>query len=144
MVVSAAPEVREWAHEMGAAVVDDPGTGLDGAAAAGCDHFADLGFIRAIVAHADLPDAEALAPIGDDRERSVVVLVPCHRADGTNVCSVPLPLTFEFSYGPGSFRRHEANAIALGLDVRVVHRADLAFDIDVPADYELLMARSGA
>jgi 2-phospho-L-lactate guanylyltransferase len=142
VVVSSAPEVRSWAREIGADVVDDPGTGLDAAAAAGCDHLADLGFDRAIVAHADLPDAGPLAPLAVGLRRDEVVLVPCHRDDGTNVCAVPLPRRFEFSYGPDSFRRHQASAARLGLTVTVVRRLDLAFDVDVPGDYDLLLART--
>ncbi|MFO7590814.1 MAG: 2-phospho-L-lactate guanylyltransferase [Acidimicrobiia bacterium] len=144
VVVSSAPEVRSWALDAGAEVLDDPGTGLDGAAAAGSDHLADRGFRRAIVAHADLPDAGPLAPLVEAAGPRDVVLVPCHRDDGTNVCSIPLPRTFPFSYGPGSFLRHEATAHGLGLDVVVVRRVDLAFDVDVPADYDLMLARSGA
>lgn len=144
VVVSSAPEVRAWARDIGAGVLDDPGTGLDAAAALGCDYFDDLGFRRAIVAHADLPDAGPLAPLAVGLGLRDVVLVPCHRDDGTNVCSIPLPRTFEFSYGPGSFRRHEDAASRLGLGVVVVRRIDLAFDVDVPADYDLLLARSGA
>lgn len=144
VVVSSAPEVRAWALEAGAEVLDDPGTGLDAAAAAGCDHFADRGFRRAIVAHSDLPDAGPLGPLVDGVGLGEVVLVPCHRDDGTNVCSIPLPRRLPFSYGPGSFRRHETTAHELGLDVVVVRRVDLAFDVDVPADYDLLLARSRA
>ncbi len=143
VVVSSAPEVRSWARDLGAEVLDDPGTGLDAAAIAGCAHLAELGYDRAIVAHADLPDAGPLAPLVADADPDTVVLVPCHRDDGTNVCSVPLPNTFEFAYGPGSFRRHVATATRLGFIVEVVRRADLAFDVDVPADYDRLLARSG-
>ena len=141
VIVSSAPEVHTWAGDMGAMTIDDPAGGLDAAAEAGCAHLTDLGFDRAIVAHADLPDASALPALVARVEARTVVLVPCHRDDGTNVVSIPLPCTFAFSYGPGSFRRHEAAAQRLGLDVEVVRRSDLAFDVDVPADYELLLAR---
>jgi 2-phospho-L-lactate guanylyltransferase len=45
-----------------------------------------------------------------------------------------MTLPFRFQYGPGSFRRHAADARALGAAVRVVRRPDLAFDVDVPDD----------
>jgi 2-phospho-L-lactate guanylyltransferase len=64
----------------------------------------------------------------------VVALVPCHRDDGTNVLSVPVDGGFEFSYGPGSFRRHAAETVRLGLGLRVVRAPDLAVDVDVPED----------
>jgi 2-phospho-L-lactate guanylyltransferase len=138
IVVTGAPEVRAWAADLGLDVVDDPGQGLDGAAVAGRTRAAARGCVRAIVAHADLPHAESLAPLGRDLSRPVVVLVPCHRDDGTNVCSVPVGAPFRFAYGPGSFRRHAAETRRLGLGLRVVRRADLAFDVDIPADLERL------
>ncbi len=138
IVVTGAPEVQEWAAGLGVDLVDDPGQGLDGAADAGRTRAATLGCVRAIIAHGDLPHAESLVPLARDVSRPVVVLVPCHRDDGTNVCSVPVDAPFRFSYGPGSFRRHAAEARRLGLGLRVVRRADLAFDVDVPADLERL------
>jgi 2-phospho-L-lactate guanylyltransferase len=98
----------------------------------------DLGCARVVIAHADLPYAESLVPLARDLARPIVVLVPCHRDDGTNVCSLPVDLPFQFAYGPGSFRRHAAEARRQGLGLRVVRRADLAFDVDVPADLEHL------
>ncbi len=138
IVVTGAPEVRQWATDLGLDLVDDPGNGLDGAADAGRTRAAGLGCVRAIVAHADLPYAESLVPLGRDLSRPVVVLVPCHRDDGTNVCSVPIDVPFRFSYGPGSFRRHAAEARRLRLGLRVVRRTDLAFDVDIPSDLERL------
>jgi 2-phospho-L-lactate guanylyltransferase len=134
VVVTSAPEVRAWACTLGADVVEDPGGGLDAAAAAGRERVRSLGLDRAVIAHADLPRAGSLVPLAGDGDRPIVVLVPCHRDDGTNVCSVPVGMAFRFAYGPGSFRRHAAEARRCGAAVRVVRRADLAFDIDIPAD----------
>jgi 2-phospho-L-lactate guanylyltransferase len=134
VVVTRAPEVREWALALGTDVVDDPGGGLDAAAGAGRDRGCALGWSRVVIAHADLPGAGALAPLASDGDRPIVTLVPCHRDDGTNVCSVPVALPFRFRYGPGSFRRHAAEARRCGAALRVVRRADLAFDVDVPED----------
>ena len=132
-VVSSAPEVLAWASARSVEVLDDPG-GLDAAAAAGVAHLDALGFGRAIIAHADLPHARSLAPLARDAGRPVVALVPCHRDDGTNVLSVPVDTGFQFAYGPGSFRRHAAEATRLGLGLRVVRAPDLTVDVDVPED----------
>jgi 2-phospho-L-lactate/phosphoenolpyruvate guanylyltransferase len=140
VIVTGAPEVRAWAEARGLDVVADPGGGLDAAAAAGRARTAELGCVRTVVAHADLPFAESLADLGRDLSRPIVTLVPCHRDDGTNICSVPVDAAFEFAYGPGSFRRHAAEARRLGLGLRIVRRADLAFDVDVPEDLERLTA----
>jgi 2-phospho-L-lactate/phosphoenolpyruvate guanylyltransferase len=138
VIVTSAPEVRSWALEVGADLVDDPGGGLDAAVTAGRDHLRSLGFERLVVAHADLPRAQTLAPLAQDGDRPIVTLVPCHRADGTNVCSVPISLPFQFAYGEGSFRRHAAEARRVGAALRVFRRADLAFDVDVPDDLDRL------
>ena len=133
VVVSSDPDVRAWAEDLDIEGLDDPGT-LDGAAAAGRDHVRDLGCSRVVVAHADLPRAHDLARLARDGAQPLVALVPCHRDDGTPVLSVPTAVDFQFAYGPGSYRRHAAEARRLGLGLRVVRDADLAFDVDVPDD----------
>jgi 2-phospho-L-lactate/phosphoenolpyruvate guanylyltransferase len=139
VVVSSAADVRDWARTHGLDALDDPGT-LDEAAATGRAWVADRGCVRALVAHADLPFARSLAPLARDGARPVVAVVPCHRDDGTTVISVPVDVPFDFAYGPGSFRRHAAEARRLGLGFRVVRDADLAFDVDVPDDLDRLDA----
>jgi 2-phospho-L-lactate guanylyltransferase len=139
VVVSSDPEVREWVEQLGLDVLDDPG-GLDAAAAAGRDRLRALGCTRAVVAHADLPRARSLASLARDAGQPIVALVPCHRDDGTPVLSVPTSVDFQFAYGPGSFRRHAAEAGRLGLGVRVVRDHDLAFDVDLPEDLLALAA----
>jgi 2-phospho-L-lactate guanylyltransferase len=137
VVVSSAPEVRAWAADRAVAMIDDPGT-LDGAADAGRAYLRGQGYARAVVAHGDLPRARSLTPLARDGAAPVVALVPCHRDDGTNVLSVPTEAEFTFSYGPGSFRRHVAEAGRVGLAVRVVRTPDLAIDVDTPEDLALL------
>jgi 2-phospho-L-lactate guanylyltransferase len=141
VVVTSAPEVRTWAHARGAQVLDDPGN-LDGAATSGTEHLRVSGLVRAIVAHADLPRARSLAPLATDLERPTVVLVPCHREDGTNVLSVPTDLEFRFAYGPGSFQRHLAEVQRLGAEARVIRPADLTIDVDTPDDLHYLGSSS--
>jgi len=131
VVVSGAAEVQEWASHRGFEVIPDPGN-LDAAAAAGREHLRTLGYRRVVIAHADLPHARSLAPL--EGAGALVALVPCHRDDGTNVLSVPTDAPFEFAYGPGSFRRHVAEAHRLGLGIRVVRAPDLAVDVDAPED----------
>ena len=63
----------------------------------------------------------------------IIALVPCHRDDGTPVLAVPTDAPFGFAYGPGSFRRHVAEARRLGFGLRVVRDRALAFDVDSPS-----------
>lgn len=139
VVVSSDPDVRAWATALGCAALDDPGT-LDAAASAGRDHLRAQGCVRAVVAHADLPRAHDLTRLARDAARPIVALVPCHRDDGTPVLSVPTAGEFRFAYGAASFRRHAAEARRLGMGLRVVRDADLAFDVDIPDDLAALDA----
>src|SRR5689334_12462361 len=104
VVVTSADEVRTWALGRGLEVLPDPGS-LDDAAHAGRARLRERGCARAVIAHADLPWATTLAPVVHDGSVPVVVIVPCHRDDGSPVVSVPTGLPFDFAYGPGSFRR---------------------------------------
>lgn len=139
VVVSSDPDVCTWATDLHLDVLDDPGS-LDAAATVGRDHLRALGCTRVVVAHADLPRAHDLARLTRDASQPVVALVPCHRDDGTPVLSVPAAADFHFAYGPGSFRRHAAEARRSGLGLRVVRDRDLAFDVDVPDDLVALGA----
>jgi 2-phospho-L-lactate guanylyltransferase len=124
-------EVASWAAALGATVIEAPGRGLDRAVETGVDRLAADGFDRVVVAHADLPLAGdlrwTLGFVG-------VTLVPDHRDDGTNVACVPTARGFRFSYGPGSFRRHAAETLRLGLPLRVVREPRLGRDVDLPED----------
>jgi len=126
--------VHEWAIEVGAAAHWTPGLGLDGAVQAGVDAVAAAGADRVVVAHADLPLATGLDHVVGE---AGVVLVPDRHHEGTNVIAVPARSGFGFSYGPGSFVRHHAEAVRLGLDVTIVDDHVLAWDVDWPADLDL-------
>jgi 2-phospho-L-lactate guanylyltransferase (CobY/MobA/RfbA family) len=45
---------------------------------------------------------------------------------------------FQFAYGEGSYERHIAEARRHQLEVRVLRIAELAFDVDVAADLDIL------
>lgn len=136
VVVTSAPEVRDWADERALEVVDDPGT-LDEAAAAGA---AALSLKRAVdrpvvdrvvVVHADLPLIVDLVEATMPGAARVAVVVPCRHGDGTPVLSLPADVDFRFSYGPGSFARHVAEARRLGLEVvELVDDHRLRHDVD--------------
>jgi 2-phospho-L-lactate/phosphoenolpyruvate guanylyltransferase len=123
--------VRAWAQRAGARVVWCPGRGLNGAVADGVAALRADGVTMAVVAHADLPLATRLDWVGDFPG---VTLVPDRRLDGTNVLAVPTDGGFTFAYGPGSFARHRAEALACGLAARIVRDDRLAWDVDLPAD----------
>lgn len=131
LVVCDDPEVARWATSEGVEVLWCPGTGLNGAVAAGVAHLAERAVAVAIVAHADLP---FVSPLGWVARYGGVTVVPDRHGRGTNVLGVPTDAGFVFSYGPGSFTRHVAVALRLGLPVRVVPEPRLGWDVDRPAD----------
>jgi 2-phospho-L-lactate/phosphoenolpyruvate guanylyltransferase len=130
-VVCDDPEVAAWAVEHGALLYEEPGLGLNGAVTAGVDAIARAGAEEVLVVHADLPLASGLASLAG---AGGITLVPDRRDDGTNIICVPANAGFRFSYGPGSFERHCAEAARIGFDPRIVRVPELAWDVDVPAD----------
>ena len=126
-------DVATWATDHGAEVVWAPGMGLNGAVAAGVQHLAGSGVDRVVVAHADLPLADDLTWVA---AFGGVTIVPDRHEDGTNVIGLPATCGFRFAYGPRSFGRHVAEARRLQLPLRVSRRAELAWDVDVPADLD--------
>ena len=131
IVVCDDDDVRAWAEQSGARVVWCPGRGLNGAV---CDGVAALraeGVAHAIIAHADLPLATRLDWLAGFPG---VSLVPDRRFDGTNVLALPTTVPFRFSYGAGSFGRHQAEAARLDMPARIVQDAHLGWDVDLPAD----------
>jgi 2-phospho-L-lactate/phosphoenolpyruvate guanylyltransferase len=131
-------EVARWAADAGAAVMWEPGQGLNGAVRAGVDRLARAGARQVVVAHGDLPRARGL---GSLPAFEGVTLVPDRRDDGTNVLRLPTGPDFRFAYGPGSFRAHRAEATRWGLAVRVLRAPDLAYDVDWPDDVKELGPR---
>ncbi len=123
-------EVAAWASDLGAEVAPVGRPGLSTAVSVTVDRLAAAGIERAVVAHADLALARSLRPaVG-----AGLVIVPDRRRDGSNVLCVPTDCGFRFAYGPGSFRRHLAEAERLGLAVTVVEDDALASDMDYPED----------
>jgi 2-phospho-L-lactate guanylyltransferase len=138
-VLTADPAVVRWAEREGLAVLADPGTGLDDAAAAAAAHAIASDAAWAIV-HADLPTVSAadLAAVFAAVRPRRAVLAPSHDG-GTTVLAAAVPLPFR--YGPGSFHRHLAAAVRAGLEPVVVARPGTALDLDSPADLEHALTR---
>ena len=131
VVVCDDAEVSEWARDLGARALVQRGVGLNGAVNTAFSQLRDEGYRRLVVAHGDLPLATDLGWLA---EIEGIVLVPDRHEEGTNVISLPTGCDFRFAYGPGSFARHQQEAQRTGLAWRVVHDAELAWDVDFPAD----------
>ena len=124
-------EVATWAQSLGAHVLSEPGVGLNAAVAAALSQLGSEGYGRVVVAHGDLPLATNLAWLAEEQG---IVLVPDRHRDGTNVISLPARCGFRFSYGPGSFVRHQQEAERTGTAWKIVYDDALGWDVDLPAD----------
>jgi len=99
-----------------------------------------------LVVPADLPlvtadDLRELVTLAESPP--VVVIAPDRRQAGTNaLLSSPAGL-IEYAFGPSSFDRHRALALATGARVLVCDRPGLALDLDLPEDLGLFRAVMG-
>jgi 2-phospho-L-lactate guanylyltransferase len=144
IVVSASPELRALAVELGAHACPDPPShhadALNAAIACGCARAAALGATAALVLPADLP---LLAPAViteflDEAGDAAVAVAPDRANVGTNALLLRPPRALAPAFGPASCERHRAVARARGLSVAFVHLPALALDLDTPADLALL------
>ncbi|MGH9104877.1 MAG: 2-phospho-L-lactate guanylyltransferase [Acidimicrobiales bacterium] len=138
IVVCDDAEVARWAQDLGARALPQPGLGLNGAVNAAFSQLGEEGWQRLVVAHGDLPLATHLGWLA---ELEGISLVPDRREDGTNVISLPTGCGFRFAYGPGSFARHQQEAARTGVAWHVVRDAELAWDVDFPADMAAVAPR---
>ena len=71
-----------------------------------------------------------------------VIVVPSADGTGTNALVRTPPDVIESRFGPHSFRKHVAQAEAIGVPVKVMRPPGLLFDIDTPEDIGELLARA--
>ncbi len=130
-VVCDSEDVATFADKLGARVIWCPRRGLNNAVRDGVRALAAEGVDRVVVSHSDLPLARDFSELVDFPG---VLLVPDRHGKGTNVASVSTKVDFRWSYGPGSFERHRAEALRLGLALGLRRIPELTWDIDTPAD----------
>jgi len=148
-VVTPDESVAGIARQFDARVIDEPpGGGLNAALAHAAEILAGDGVDAVLQLPADVPNVGA-----DDIDRLLAatvpapsaVIVPAHDDDGTNGLLVAPPTALVFAFGPGSNRRHQAQAGAHGVATVALALPGLAADIDKPADLAKLrsMPRRG-
>jgi 2-phospho-L-lactate guanylyltransferase len=151
IVVTLEESVAQAAAELGALVLDDVAeAGQSAAAELGVRHAIASGIERVLCVPGDCPaldplelDALLRSPDGGaGREASgpEVVIVPDRHGTGTNGLLLDPPDVIKPSFGPGSFERHRALALAAGAACRVERPASLLLDIDTGADLAALRA----
>ncbi|MCW3029434.1 MAG: cofC [Solirubrobacterales bacterium] len=152
IVVTREEAVAEMAATQGAVVVDDiADAGQSAAAELGVQRALAEGIERILCVPGDCPalDPAELEDLlepragGADRGRPEpeVVIVPDRHGTGTNGLLLSPPDAISPSFGPGSFERHRALALAAGLPCRVERPPSLLLDIDTGADLAALRER---
>lgn len=71
------------------------------------------------------------------------VIVPDRYRRGTNLLAITECRVDIFSFGDGSFERHQQRAREVGCAVHVHSSEELGLDIDIPEDYAAWTAKSG-
>jgi 2-phospho-L-lactate guanylyltransferase len=99
-----------------------------------------------LVVPADLPlvtadDLRELVSLAESPP--VVVIAPDRRQAGTNALLASPAGLIEYAFGPSSFDRHRALALAAGARVLVCDRPGLALDLDLPEDLGLFRKATG-
>ena len=141
VLVTGDEEAHAIAHDLDAAVVDDPGAGQGAAVIAGLARQAERPIL---VVNADLPCATA---------RDLLTLLGAAPLDGmalvaardgtTNALALPAPYLFASLYGPGSAERFRQHAERLGIELVVAEIPNLAEDVDSPHDLARLDGKLG-
>lgn len=144
IVVTPDAEVAALAMGRGAQILRERGHGgLNPALVSGLALARSQGAERALVLPADVPLATAgeIAEIVDSASsgaRSQVTVVPSRDGAGTNALLLSPADAMQPEFGEGSFVRHVAQAVALGLAFRVLRLPGVAADIDEPRDLDVL------
>jgi 2-phospho-L-lactate/phosphoenolpyruvate guanylyltransferase len=95
----------------------------------------------ALVLPADLP-LLTVADLRDFFERvfgpPCVTIAPDRREDGTNALLISPGGLIPYSFGPGSFARHCAEAQKRNARLEVVRNPNIGLDLDLPDDLEMM------
>jgi 2-phospho-L-lactate/phosphoenolpyruvate guanylyltransferase len=73
-----------------------------------------------------------------------LVIAPDRRMDGTNAMLISPPGLIDYSYGPGSFQRHTQQALHAAAAMEIFQVPELALDLDLPEDLDLLREIDGS
>jgi 2-phospho-L-lactate/phosphoenolpyruvate guanylyltransferase len=74
----------------------------------------------------------------------VVVINPDRRMDGTNALLTSPGGLINYSFGPGSFKRHVEQARRYNVRLEICQIDEISLDLDVPEDLQFLRERDGS
>ncbi len=141
IVVSQDAAARKLAKQAGAWALVETGNGLNDALGQAIEWVTLHGATASLILPSDLPRltrADLMGLIQTGQKPDSVVIAPCHRREGTNALLLRPPGLLAPEFGRNSFTRHKNAAQALGLEPIIYHSPTVAFDLDIPADLDLL------
>lgn len=124
----------------------DAGGGLNRAVSLAAASLRERGASELVVLHGDLPllGGKDIDQLVDAGRRAGIALATDRAGKGTNAIYLRLPAPFNFCFGFDSLARHRAQAGECGITPAVLRLAGLNFDVDEPADLELLLESRGS
>lgn len=151
LVVTPDRDVAALARAKGAGVLAEtyPG-GLNAAVHRGLSHSDVQRADKALILPADVPlattaEITVLLEAASRRDGPRVTLAPSRDGGGTNALLLSPPDVIAPQFGPDSFVKHLAAAVARRIDAEVIQLPGLARDIDLPDDLSVLrQQRMGA
>jgi len=132
VVLSECDEISAFAQALGAETWRSGAKDLNEAVQGAYEALAER-FDRIIIVHGDLARPQGL---GQFQPGPGITIVTDHHAQGTNVLALPTGLDFRFAYGTDSLRLHQAQAVRLGVDWRVIRDSPWRYDVDDPSDLD--------
>lgn len=140
LVVTSSRTGTQMAKRAGAVVLRERAHGLNAAVQEACAFLRARGATTATIVAADLPllVKANLASLNTRASRGHIAVASDRSGTGTNAVALPLGAPFTFKFGADSFRLHVEQGRTRSLPVRALHQRQLASDVDVPDDLELL------
>jgi 2-phospho-L-lactate guanylyltransferase len=144
IAVSRDEAVLAAAAARGLIPLQESGSDLNAALIDATSHAISRGATGVLVLPVDLPMlcAAAIRREIEQCGSPICLIAPDRRRRGTNVLYLSPPQLDLYRFGPDSFQKHQAAAIAKGLPVAIIDDASFALDIDEPADYRLWDAKT--
>jgi 2-phospho-L-lactate guanylyltransferase len=144
-VITGDAEVAAEARSRDLDVVEDPGSGLNDALAAGIATAKAAGAKTITILPSDVPLATAddVRDLFDTGATSDIALVPSHSDGGTNALFLSPPDALTPRFGPASLTAHLKEGEAGGLRCSILGLERLALDVDTPEDARALVEIGG-
>lgn len=145
-VVSPDPRVLRWATQRGVSAIAQSTGGLNDGLELGRRWALERGSQSLLVLFGDLPlltprDVAALIQADETASGRSVVLAPDRSQRGTNGMLLWPLSALPFEFGEGSLEKHRIAAVAQGIQPALFVAEGTSFDVDMPADVEMLVSR---